>query len=560
MSKLFNITEDEKSRILSLHESTSKKTTSLSELELKEVVNRVLLEQSYKDKVTAVQQELKKRGYDLGTSGPNKDGIDGVYGDKTRLAVTKFQKDNAIKQTGNVGDVTSRKLGVAPLTTQSGSSQQQQQQQQQTTSSSPFATKEEGDKFRKWFNDKYGGTARQLKLDRTGSHTNDTIKNAFNKQIKGSSWTYGKLYQYQTRVQPNQSKASNTDPSDINSYPSCVRFSKPSNDSAILNNIANLFGSKYGNWFIPGTGFYEGYSFFKDGSYVSVGNSQKGTYFCNENNKLILDIAAKATDPTKLSSGQYEYSPRIDAEVQHIKNRNMDDTPFFVYDPKDNLIYLFNTGGKYVAHSSVVDGESIQKELSQHKAFSAADWCKISGNLGADPHVCTDPKTGNYAKPHYGTIARLSSAFLPKGIYTIDGLSYTEGYAGDRKNTYSLEPITLEGTVTTEMKNNISPAIHGIPNIPERLTASTNLEEKLRADLNNGKVPKEYIASIQTILAANQSSGCIGIPESFVNNPKVYSIVKDNVNNIKVFAMGEDTQDFLAKKDGKQNDNQRNFA
>jgi hypothetical protein len=399
-----------------------------------------------------------------------------------------------------------------------------------------------------------------LKLDRTGSHTNDTIKNAFNKQIKGSSWTYGKLYQYQTRVQPNQSKSTNTDPSDINSYPSCVRFSKPSNDSAILNNIANLFGSKYGNWFIPGTGFYEGYSFFKDGSYVSVGNSQKGTYFCNENNKLILDIAAKATDPTKLSSGQYEYSPRIDAEVQHIKNRNMDDTPFFVYDPKDNLIYLFNTGGKYVAHSSVVDGISIQKELSQHKAFSAADWCKISGNLGADPHVCTDPKTGNYAKPHYGTIARLSSAFLPKGIYTIDGLSYTEGYAGDRKNTYSLEPITLEGTVTTEMKNNISPAIHGIPNIPERLTASTNLEEKLRADLNNGKVPKEYIASIQTILAANQSSGCIGIPESFVNNSKVYSIVKDNVNNIKVFAMGEDTQDFLAKKDGKQNDNQRNFA
>jgi peptidoglycan hydrolase-like protein with peptidoglycan-binding domain len=140
MSKLFNITEDEKSRILSLHESTSKKTTSLSELELKEVVNRVLLEQSYKDKVTAVQQELKKRGYDLGTTGPNKDGIDGVYGNKTRLAVTKFQKDNAIKQTGNVGDVTSRKLGVSPLTTKSGSSQQQRQTT--TTSSSPFATKE----------------------------------------------------------------------------------------------------------------------------------------------------------------------------------------------------------------------------------------------------------------------------------------------------------------------------------------------------------------------------------------------------------------------------------
>ena len=40
-----------------------------------------------------VQQALIDRGYDLGTFGPKKDGVDGKYGDKTSEAVMKFKVD-----------------------------------------------------------------------------------------------------------------------------------------------------------------------------------------------------------------------------------------------------------------------------------------------------------------------------------------------------------------------------------------------------------------------------------------------------------------------------------
>jgi peptidoglycan hydrolase-like protein with peptidoglycan-binding domain len=196
MSKLFLISEEEKNRILNLHESMSKKTTKITELELKEVVSRVLMEQTYKDKVTAIQQELKKRGYDLGNSGPNEDGIDGVYGPKTTQAVIKFQEENGIKQTGFVGDTTAAKLGTPSLA-----------KSKTTTPTSPFTTKEEGDKFRKWVNDNYKGLADKLDLDPSGSHTNKYIIDAWNHKLT-DAYTLGKLYKEKTQGQSNVGQSS----------------------------------------------------------------------------------------------------------------------------------------------------------------------------------------------------------------------------------------------------------------------------------------------------------------------------------------------------------------
>lgn len=42
----------------------------------------------------------------LGTTGPNQDGVDGVYGSNTTAAVKAFQKDNALAQDGIVGNST----------------------------------------------------------------------------------------------------------------------------------------------------------------------------------------------------------------------------------------------------------------------------------------------------------------------------------------------------------------------------------------------------------------------------------------------------------------------
>jgi peptidoglycan hydrolase-like protein with peptidoglycan-binding domain len=96
------------------------KIVKLTESDLEKIVKKVLKEdpQPLPDmenvplgKVEAVQQALVDAGYDVGPTG-----VDGKFGSNTRAAVIKYQKNNGIKQTGNVGPVTGGKLGVQPLT------------------------------------------------------------------------------------------------------------------------------------------------------------------------------------------------------------------------------------------------------------------------------------------------------------------------------------------------------------------------------------------------------------------------------------------------------------
>ena len=76
------LTEEEKNRILGLHGSN-------------------LLIERANTKVSQIQTFLKGKGHNLGNSGPNKDGVDGVWGKRTRDAVkTEFGID--IDETGNV--------------------------------------------------------------------------------------------------------------------------------------------------------------------------------------------------------------------------------------------------------------------------------------------------------------------------------------------------------------------------------------------------------------------------------------------------------------------------
>jgi hypothetical protein len=93
-----------------------KKIIKLTESDLEQIVLKVLSESSNvlteqaSNNITAIQQALVKKGYNIGTFG-----VDGIYGRNTKNAVIKFQKDNGIKQTGYVGPITAKALGVQPL-------------------------------------------------------------------------------------------------------------------------------------------------------------------------------------------------------------------------------------------------------------------------------------------------------------------------------------------------------------------------------------------------------------------------------------------------------------
>lgn len=204
MSKLFKMSDEEISRILNLHESAKQKERSGKNVHnlLKEDMEPVAgMESVPLGKVEAVQQKLVDLGYNLGKTGPNGDGVDGVFGNKSRNAVKQYQLDKGISPAlGNVGPKTAASLGVEQLTSSStstskGSGSSSSSSGTGTSGSSPFATKAEGDAFRKWMNDNFPWAAKELDLDRTGSHTNQTIKNAFNKVFEpkyGTTW--GKYY------------------------------------------------------------------------------------------------------------------------------------------------------------------------------------------------------------------------------------------------------------------------------------------------------------------------------------------------------------------------------
>jgi len=82
--------------------------------------NREILNED--DNIKAIQNALISKGYDVGPKG-----ADGILGPNTRKAVTKYQKDNGIKQTGFPGPITKGKLGIT------GTSQTTQPTTQPTT-------------------------------------------------------------------------------------------------------------------------------------------------------------------------------------------------------------------------------------------------------------------------------------------------------------------------------------------------------------------------------------------------------------------------------------------
>ena len=61
-----------------------------------------------------IQRALLARGFDLGRSGPARDGVDGIIGDRTRQALRAFQRAKGLTVTGEVDYLTGVAL-MAPL-------------------------------------------------------------------------------------------------------------------------------------------------------------------------------------------------------------------------------------------------------------------------------------------------------------------------------------------------------------------------------------------------------------------------------------------------------------
>ena len=255
----------------------------------------------------------------------------------------------------------------------------------------------------------------------------------------------------------------------------------------------------------------------------------------NDNKKI------KNKNKSKVQKQSYTYSPRIDAELEYIKDRLPwwkkllgvgAKNPFFIYDPKYNLLFLFNSDFSLIKSTSVVDGKDAQQDVTP---FHPEDWCKAS-NLDIQPYICTNKGSKQKQFPSYASLDNIAVKFIPKGIYTINALTKNSGYSGKGKNVYSLKDSSGK---------QMSAAIHGIPKIEKRIVASKNLESLLQAEKNNNRVPQEDMDAVDTVISsANMSYGCIGIPASFVEDPNVINAVKIGV---PVYVMGESNKGYLVQ-------------
>lgn len=184
MKNLFIISEEEKNRILNLHENATK--------------NLYLLEQviSDYDSKYDYKREGDKFFFKLKTS-DNWREAGGTSLEAIKRKVYKIsdgQESNTITTSPN---------------------------------KSPFKTKEEGDAFRKWVNKTLPSLARKLDLDPSGSHTNSYIINAWNhkfKLINGETTTLGDYYKQNS---------------------STLTPSKPSSGNSISSNISPDFKNKF---------------------------------------------------------------------------------------------------------------------------------------------------------------------------------------------------------------------------------------------------------------------------------------------------------------------------
>lgn len=89
-------------------EAASKATGEPGEYKLSD--DRTLNRGKVGDDIAQAQKLLKNLGYDLGTTGKNKDGLDGSFGPKTQNAVMEYQKKKGLKVDGSIGPETMASL------------------------------------------------------------------------------------------------------------------------------------------------------------------------------------------------------------------------------------------------------------------------------------------------------------------------------------------------------------------------------------------------------------------------------------------------------------------
>lgn len=262
---------------------------------------------------------------------------------------------------------------------------------------------------------------------------------------------------------------------------------------------------------------------------------------------------------------------RINKELLFINNRSeYNGKPFFIVDPRLNLVLAFDSRHNLVDYSQSVASADKQ----QDKLFTRKEWCELStytknpkrygygkrtyenvngydvcvrtheGKRYTDVSVAADSddtleQANVYA---YDVLATEHKRYAQKGIYGIDYRKYEKGFEG-KKGIDNVFGLSKDGV-------SVGTAIHALVPIPGRIEADDELKGLLKKDLNSGTIPSEYVNMVEKDFLRggskyDLSAGCFNVDPKFIQNPEVQTISK--FPGVPVFIMGEQDTDYLVQ-------------
>ena len=285
----------------------------------------------------------------------------------------------------------------------------------------------------------------------------------------------------------------------------------------------------------------------------------------------------KKTYKEKIETGDFSIpdsipnADRLNKELYFINARpQYNDKPFFIVDPRLNLVLAFDKQHKLVDYSQSIASADKQQDV----IFTRKDWCELSSKTknpekygygertyekinGVDTCVRThngkkyvsDEKAAasdetlyqgkTYA---YDVLGAENKRYAQKGIYGIGSKFYQSGYEGQEgiPNAFLLKKDGVD----------VGTAIHALVPTGNRLVADKELKGLLQKDLNSGTIPQEYIDMVEKDFLSPKSkydlsSGCFNVDPEFIQNPKVQEI--SNYPDVPVFIMGEQDTDYLVQ-------------
>lgn len=236
---------------------------------------------------------------------------------------------------------------------------------------------------------------------------------------------------------------------------------------------------------------------------------------------------------------------RTACEIAYIKIRpKYSGKSFFVVDTLQNLIYLFDKKGNFVAKSPMLDGADAQSQDLNKIARALWTWQQQVESLGfkwdskQQKYLDKTPNKRRYSHDMvYNAIDKNDTRFFPKGIYSINAIQTDDEYAGGDNNLFTVQ--TLDG-------KRIAQAIHGFYNEAPRVEALNQLKQKMghSASVKSTSVPPEFIKMVQDYNQTqkfNKSYGCINVPVDFLNAARPYA------KGSMLFVIGETKNNYLVQ-------------